>query len=200
MKVLIFNHFYVSVEMQGLSVSKRVRVSGDDLITQISINKLISNFTHYKMIVKYAQLPIPQQHLTLLTHSYPWLPKKACLLWEYLSNKSIFSKINDWEMLIRTQQTTLLQIVYEFMLYLLVIFKSIEGPDDISQDELVKHARFGTRCLKWKNTKSFQRRAQGPTLTFEGTCPFGQSDPKFCLPEKKIQLAPQNVILHFAHY
>ena len=26
---------------------------------------------------------------------------------------------------------------------------------------------------------------QGPTLTFEGTCPFGQSDPKFCLPEKK---------------
>ena len=26
---------------------------------------------------------------------------------------------------------------------------------------------------------------QGPTLTFEGNCPFGQSDPKFCLPEKK---------------
>ena len=41
---------------------------------------------------------------------------------------------------------------------------------------------------------------QGPTLTFEGTCPFGQSDPKIYLPGKKIQLAPQNVILHFVHY
>ena len=32
---------------------------------------------------------------------------------------------------------------------------------------------------------------QGPTLTFEGTCPFGQSVPKICLPEKKFNLPPK---------
>ena len=32
---------------------------------------------------------------------------------------------------------------------------------------------------------------QGPTLTFEGTCPFGQSDPKIYLPEKKFNLPPK---------
>ena len=29
---------------------------------------------------------------------------------------------------------------------------------------------------------------QGPELTFKGTCPFGQSNPKFCLLEKKFNL------------
>ena len=32
---------------------------------------------------------------------------------------------------------------------------------------------------------------QGPTLTFEGTCPFEQSDPKIYLPEKKFNLPPK---------
>ena len=35
--------------------------------------------------------------------------------------------------------------------------------------------------------------SQGPTLTFEGSCPFGQSNPKFCLPEK-ISICPQNML------
>ena len=40
-------------------------------------------------------------------------------------------------------------------------------------------------------TASINGLNQGPTLTFEGTCPFGQSNPKIYLPEKKFNLPPK---------
>ena len=44
---------------------------------------------------------------------------------------------------------------------------------------------------KKRNTTRYGLKGQGPTLTFQGTCPFGQSDPKFCLPPKKFNLPPK---------
>ena len=65
-----------------------------------------------------------------LTHLHSERPKEAWQYWEYLAHKSIYLKIIEGEMLIRSQTTTLLQIFYELSLYSQVIFKSMKVADD----------------------------------------------------------------------
>ena len=81
-----------------------------------------------------------------LTHSHSERPKQAIQFWVYFSIKSIFRKIFEGEMLIRSQTTTLLLIFCELLLYSQVIFKSMKVADDTSKSnsecEWVKMARL----------------------------------------------------------
>ena len=65
-----------------------------------------------------------------LTHSHSERQKQAWQFWKYFSNKSIFRKIFEREMLTRCQTTTLLRIFCELSLYSKVIFKSMKAADD----------------------------------------------------------------------
>ena len=57
----------------------------------------------------------------------------ASLFWSCILKKSILSKVFDEDMLIRSKQTTPLQIFCKFMLYFGVIFKSMKVADDLSR-------------------------------------------------------------------
>ena len=71
--------------------------------------------------------------IRVLTHSHSERPKQAWQFWIYFSNKGIFWKIFEGEMLIRSQTTTLLQIFCELLLYSQVSFKSMKVADDTSK-------------------------------------------------------------------
>ena len=55
------------------------------------------------------------------------------LSWRYLSEKTIFLKIFNSDMMIRTQPTTLLQIFLEIMLHSRFLFKYSLSPDEFSK-------------------------------------------------------------------
>ena len=65
-----------------------------------------------------------------LIHSHSEQPKQAWQFWLYFSNKSIFWKIIEGEIIIGTQTTTLHQIFCEILLHSQVIFKSMRVADD----------------------------------------------------------------------
>ena len=75
-------------------------------------------------------------HFCPLTHLHSERPKEAGRFWEYFTQKSIFLKTFEGEMLIRSQTTTLLQIFCEMLLYSQVIFKSMKLADDYLQERL----------------------------------------------------------------
>ena len=60
------------------------------------------------------------------------VPKTTLLLWWYLSNKSIYQKIFQEEMLVRTHTTSLLQIFSKVLLYFNVITEILIEADDKS--------------------------------------------------------------------
>ena len=70
------------------------------------------------------------QKKTNKTHLHSEQPKEAWLFWEYFTQKSIFLKTFQGEMLIRSQTTIRLQIFCELSLYSQVIFKSMKASDD----------------------------------------------------------------------
>ena len=65
----------------------------------------------------------------ILTHSHSERPKRPDDF-AYISNKSIFKKIFEGEILIKNKITTLCQIFWEFSFYSQVIIKSMEVADD----------------------------------------------------------------------
>ena len=68
--------------------------------------------------------------MNVLTYSHSEQPKQAGRFWKYFPYKTIFWKVFDGEMLIRSQKTTLLQIFCELSLYSQVMLKSIRVADD----------------------------------------------------------------------
>ena len=62
-----------------------------------------------------------------LTHSHSGKPKQAWQFWKYSSNKNIFWKIYEGELLTRSKISTLLRIICKFSLYPLVFSKKCES-------------------------------------------------------------------------
>ena len=95
----------------------------------------------------------------------PAASKKARLFRQYHLNKSFFRKIFEGESLIKTQHTTLLQVVSEFKIHSKLHFKSIIDPDDTYQSlvlsiESVKgklRLRVRIQGSPWGNLKEYQQ-------------------------------------------
>ena len=70
------------------------------------------------------------EYSVTLTHWHSERPKQACRFWKYFTQKGIFWKTFEGEMVITSQATTLLQIFCELSLSSQVIFKSMRVADD----------------------------------------------------------------------
>ena len=89
-----------------------------------------------------------------LTHLHSEQPKEAWLFWEYFTQKNIFLKTFEGEMLIRSQTKTLIQIFCELLLYSQVIFESMKVADDTfwrnSECQWVKvHSFAKSTCITY---------------------------------------------------